>query len=53
MFLMRGGVKKKLFCFFYFLSKTESPPSRFLKTTTAATMIGGPKTFGRTKKLED
>ena len=25
---------------------------RSLKLTTAATMVGGPKTFGRTKKLE-
>ena len=24
---------------------------RFLKSTTAATMVGGPKTFGKTKKL--
>ena len=27
--------------------------ARFLKSTTAATVVGGPKTFGRTKKLED
>ena len=27
------------------------PRSRFLKSTTAATVVGGPKTFGRTKKL--
>ena len=29
-----------------------SPP-RFYKSTTVATMVGGPKDFGGTKELED
>ena len=36
------------FCFWFFMAQ-----ARFLKSTTAATVVGGPKTFGRTKKLED
>ena len=34
------------------MKNLEKGHSWSLKSTTAATMVGGPKTFGRTKKLE-
>ena len=38
-------------CYSIHLVSCVTPLSRFLKSSIAATVVGGPKTFGRTKKI--